>query len=92
MSWTNTSLLRNRGRLGRGGVSDICEDPRQRVRRQWEVLPTLPFIYISFRCVRGNGGTSIRTARFYRMKGRGLVELGRGRWISISRRKEGMCL
>ena len=90
MSQKKSSLMKNRGRLRRDRVVDICPNPRQRNRQQWKASEALSFAWISY-CAFEDG-KSLHTVRLYRMKRGGLVEFGRGRWVIISGREEGVGL
>ena len=90
MSQKKSSLLRNRERLRRDRVGDIYQNPRQRNRQQWKVSTVLSFVRISYCGFEINW--SLHTVRLYRMERGGLVELGRGRWVIISGREEGVSL
>ena len=82
--------MRNRGRLRKGRVADIYLSPQRRNLQQWKAAAGLSFACISYDTFEDN--ESMRTIRLYRMERGGFVEFGRGRWVIIGRRKEGVGL
>ena len=90
MSQKKSSLLKNRGRLRRDRVSDIYPNLRQRNRQRWKVSAALSFVCISYGAFEDS--QSLHTIRPYGMERGRLVELGRGRWVIISGREEGVGL